>query len=117
MKADTSVDKFVQTKILPPYREVAQAIRKLMRDIVPDATEAMSYGVPTYRLTLIIAVISPTKKGITLAFSNGVAMEDKYHLLEGVGKKSKNVRMKSMDEFNREALTYYIKQAVILDNK
>ena len=60
-------------------------------------------------------MISPTKKGITLAFSRGAEFEDKYGLLEGEGKKSKNVRMGSTKDINPEALRYYILQAVKLD--
>lgn len=64
-----------------------------------------------------MAVISPTKKGITFAFSKGAQFRDRYGLLEGVGKTSKNVRLKSVDEFNKDVFRYYLKQAVELDKK
>jgi hypothetical protein len=38
-------------------------------------------------------------------------------LLKGVGKKSKHVKIKNAQEMNREALEYYIKQALELDEK
>ena len=112
-----AVDEFVRTKVLPKYRDVVSMLRELMREVAPDAKEAISYGIPAYKMKRIIAVISPTKKGITFAFSRGAEFEDKYGLLEGVGKVSKNVRIKSMDTVNREALKYYIKQALELDSK
>ena len=45
----------------------------------------------------------------------GVAFEDKYGLLGGVAKHARYVRMKNLDEINKPALRYYIKQALKLD--
>ncbi len=112
-----SVDEFVERRVLPEYRDIVTAIRKLMREEAPEAKEIISYGIPAYRIRLIIAVISPTKNGITLAFSRGAEFEDKYGLLEGEGRKSKNVRMSEVDDVNEEALRYYIRQAVAIEAK
>ena len=112
-----TVDEFVETKVLPEYRDIVSMLRELMREMAPDAKEMISYGIPAYKRKRIIAVISPTKKGITFAFSRGAEFEDKYGLLEGVGKVSKNVRIKSVDAVNKEALRYYIKQALKLDSE
>ena len=114
--ASKGVDAFVKAKVLPEYRPIVAALRRLMRECVPDAVEGVSYGVPMYKRNRGIAVISPTKKGITFAFSRGAAMADKYKLLEGVGTVSKNVRMSSLDEVNEAALRYYLAQAVKLDD-
>ncbi|MDD1769514.1 MAG: DUF1801 domain-containing protein, partial [Methanomassiliicoccales archaeon] len=84
-------------------------------EAAPDAKETISYGIPAYKIMRIIAVISPTRKGITLAFSRGAEFEDKYGFLEGEGRKSRNVRIKDVKEINRGALVYYIRQAVKLD--
>ena len=109
------MDEFVAKRVLPQYREIVAELRKLMRECVPDATELISYGVPVYRRKRSLAVISPTKQGITFAFSRGAEFEDRYGMLEGVGKRSKNVRMKSLDDVNKAALRDYIKQAIALD--
>ncbi|WXG45977.1 MAG: DUF1801 domain-containing protein [Candidatus Atabeyarchaeum deiterrae] len=63
----------------------------------------------TYR---ILAVISPTKKDIIFAFSRGAEFEDKYGLLQGVGKVSKHVKIKDLKDVNKDALRYFIKQAL-----
>lgn len=111
---EISVDEFVKTRVLPEYQPIVRKIRKLMREVAPDAREVMSYGIPNYKRKRGLAVISPTKKGITFAFSRGAEFEDRYGLLEGVGKVSKNVRMKSLAEVNEPAVRYYIKQALAL---
>jgi len=110
-----TVDEFVETKVLPEYQDIVRALRTLMKECAPGAKEGISYGIPAYRGKRILAVISPTKKGITLAFSRGAEFEDKYGLLEGVGKVSKNVRIKHLTEINEAALRYYIVQALELD--
>jgi hypothetical protein len=83
--------------------------------VPPGAKEQISYGIPAYKGRRILAVISPTKKGITFAFSRGAEFEDKYRLLEGVGKVSKNVRISHPKDINKAALRYYIKQALEFD--
>ncbi|MFB3889117.1 MAG: winged helix-turn-helix transcriptional regulator [Candidatus Bathyarchaeia archaeon] len=112
-----SADEFVKTRVLPKYRGVVSVLRELLREVAPDAKETISHGIPAYRRKRIIAVISPTKKGITLAFSRGAEFEDKYGILEGEGRVSKNVRIRSVDAVDKEALRYYIRQAVELDSK
>jgi hypothetical protein len=112
-----TVDEFVERRVLPEYRAIVAELRRLMRQHAPSATEMISYGIPVYRQKRSLAVISPTKKGITFAFSRGAEFEDRYGLLEGVGKVSKNVRMKNLNEVNRPALRYYIKQALELDKR
>jgi hypothetical protein len=112
-----AVDEFAKTKVLPQYRDVVSMLRELMREMAPDARETLSHGIPAYKRKRIIAVISPTKKGITFAFSRGAEFEDKYGLLKGEGKVSKHVEIKSVVAANKEALKYYIQQAVELDSK
>jgi len=110
-----TVDEFVKAKVLPEYRDIVAALRGLMKEYAPNAREEISYGIPAFKGRRILAVISPTKKGITLAFSRGAEFEDKYGLLEGVGKVSKNVRIRHLKDINKAALRYYIKQALELD--
>jgi len=46
-----------------------------------------------------------------------VEFEDKYNLLRGVGKVSKHVKIKNLADANKDALRYYIKQALEFDAK
>jgi uncharacterized protein YdhG (YjbR/CyaY superfamily) len=110
-----TVDEFVERRVLPEYREIVAELRKLMREHAPNAKELISYGIPMYKQRRTLAVISPTKKGITFAFSHGADFDDRYGLLEGEGKVSRNVRMKDLKQVNRAALRYYIKQALEFD--
>jgi len=112
-----TVDDFVKTKVLPEFQPVVALIRELMRECAPSAQETISYGIPAFKAKRILAVISPTKKDITFAFSRGAEFEDRYGLLRGVGKVSKHVKIKNLAQVNEEALRYYIQQALELDGK
>jgi len=111
------VDRFVQSKVLPEFRPLVAVLRELMRECAPNAQEVISYGIPAYKGKKVLAVISPTKKDITFAFSRGAEFEDKHDLLRGVGKVSKHVKIKDLKDVNRNALRYYIKQALAFDAK
>lgn len=112
-----TVDEFMEARVLPEFHPVVAMFRKMMKEYAPDAQELVSYGIPAYKMKRIIAVISPTKKDITLSFSRGAQFDDKYKLLKGVGKSSKHVKVHSIAEANQAALRYYIKQAVKFDAK
>jgi hypothetical protein len=114
-KGEITVDEFVRTRVLPEFRPVVDMLRALMRQAAPNAREVMSYGIPVYKGKKALAVISPTKKDITFAFSRGASFEDKYGLLTGTGKVSKNVKIKDLPSVNEQALHYYIRQALELD--
>jgi hypothetical protein len=112
-----NLDEFVRSKVLPDFRPVVAAIRSLMKEVAPEAKEAISYGIPMYGLKKPIAWINPTKTGVTFGFRQGAYFEDRYGLLRGVGKHARHVRMKNLDQVNKPALKYYIKQALTLDKR
>ena len=112
-----TVEEFVEEKVLPEFWEVVEAIRLYMRELAPDAQEMISYGIPAYKRKRIIAVISPTKKDITLSFSRGAQFEDKYDKLRGVGKASKHLKFKTVGQVKKDLLEYYVKQALEFDDK
>jgi hypothetical protein len=112
-----NIDEFVKTKVLPEHQDIVAMLRELMRECAPNAKELISYGIPAWKGKRMLAVISPTKKDITFAFSRGAEFSDKYGLLQGVGKRSKHVKIKNLSAVNKDALRYYIKQALELDAK
>jgi hypothetical protein len=75
----------------------------------------MSMTVDEFVQARVLVVISPTKKGITFAFSRGAEFEDRHGLLEGVGKVSKNVRIRDLKSMDRVALRDCIQQALEFD--
>ena len=116
MAAETdAVDQFVSRRVQLQHRELVSQLRRLMREFAPDAREEIGYGIPAWRLNKIIAVLSPTKKDITFAFSRGAEFEDRYGLLQGAGKVSKNLKLKTTKDIDEAAFRYYVGQALALD--
>jgi uncharacterized protein YdhG (YjbR/CyaY superfamily) len=111
-----TVDEFVQTKVLPEFRPVVELIRLDMRELAPNAQELVAYGIPCYKARKIFAVISPTKKDITLSFTHGILFEDKYALLRGVSKLARHIKYKKVADVNKDIIEYYVKQALALDS-
>ncbi len=112
-----NVDEFVTSKVLPEFKPVVAMLRELMHEMAPEAKEGIHYGIPMYKGRKIFAYINPTKKDITFGFSHGGEFEDKFNLLRGKGKVSRHVKIKNLQSVNREALRYYITQALELDKK
>ena len=111
-----TVDEFVEMKVQPELRPIVTAVRSLFTESAPKAQEVIGYGMPVYKGKKIFAWISPSKKEVTVGFSRGSQLDDKYDLLRGVNKGgSKHVRVKSLAELNKPALKYYIKKAVNID--
>ena len=110
-----TVDKFVTAKVLPEHQDVVAMLRALMAEMAPNASEAISYGMPTWKGEWIFAYIIPTKKDITFGFPRGAQFADTYGLLKGRGKLAKHVKINRLGDANMEALRYYIKQALEFD--
>src|SRR5260370_39807052 len=114
-----TVDVYVKSKSLPQHQDVVKAIRDLMRECAPNAKETIAYGIPTWKVNKIFAVISPNKKDITFSFTHGAEFEDKYGLLKGVGKVARHVKIKDVQAIaaNEAALRDYIQQALQIEAK
>ncbi|GAA4214306.1 DUF1801 domain-containing protein [Microbispora amethystogenes] len=113
--SSAEIDDYVETKLDPKYRELVAALRALMAEEAPEATEGLTYGSPAWRGKKMLAVISQSKTHLTFAFERGAEMTDAHGLLEGVGKKTRHVKIKIVDGINEAALRDYIGQAVRLD--
>src|SRR5258708_20421724 len=94
-----TVDEYVKTNILPQHQDVVKAIRDLMRECAPNAKEYIAYGIPSWKVNKIFAVISPNKKDITFTFTHGAEFEDKYGLLKAGAKVARHVKIKVVHTF------------------
>ncbi|WP_147676744.1 DUF1801 domain-containing protein [Algibacter pacificus] len=118
-----TINQFIKDKIKEEHQPIFLKFRSLIKAKFPTLKEEMRggtekyYGVPVYRHNRIIISVSPTLKGITFSFTDGKQFEDKYKILEGVGKKSLNLRLSDPKDYKDDILEYYILQAIELDNK
>jgi hypothetical protein len=112
-----TIDDFVKHKVLQEHKDIVAMLRQLMRKAAPGVKEEISYGILAWKGNRILVVISPTKKDITFAFSRGAEFKDKYGLLQGVGKVSKHIKIKKLEDVDKSALLYYVKQALKFDKR
>ncbi|NRQ40755.1 DUF1801 domain-containing protein [Nonomuraea sp. NN258] len=113
--AANEIDTYVATKLQPQYLEIVETLRALMVECAPEASECLTYGSPAWRGKKILAVISQSKTHLTFAFERGAEFTDDHGLLQGSGKKTRHVKIKTRDGMNDAALRDYIAQAVRLD--
>ncbi len=113
----TTVAEFVEHKVAPDHRAIVSRLRALMKKHAPEAKEGISYGILAWKMPRMVAVVNATRHHITFAFSGGADFEDKYGLLQGVGKVSRHVKLTSIADVNATALRYYIKQAVAFERR
>lgn len=117
------IEQFISSKVKPEFEPIFTRFRTLIKQKFPTLREEMRggtekyYGVPVYRQNKIVITVSPTKKGITFSFAEGKQFEDKYELLKGVGNKTLNLRISSIDEYSEEVLEYYIRQGIEIDTR
>ncbi|TDC45021.1 DUF1801 domain-containing protein [Actinomadura sp. KC345] len=109
------IDTYVATKLDPKYTEILASLRTLMAEGAPGAAECLTYGSPAWRGDRILTVISQSKTHLTFAFERGAEFDDEHGLLEGVGKKTRHVKIRTLDGIDEDALRGYISQAVRLD--
>ena len=62
----------------------------------------------------LICVIIPSKKGLKLGFNRGTSLPDPDNLLEGKGKISRYVQIKSSEQINSPALKQLLTNALDL---
>lgn len=111
----TDIDTYIETRLDPKYRDIVETLRTLVAEEAPDAVECLTYGSPAWRGKRILAVISQSKTHLTFALERGAEMTDVHGLLDGVGKKTRHVKIKTAGGINEAALRDYIGQAVRLD--
>ncbi|MGC3947620.1 MAG: DUF1801 domain-containing protein [Chryseolinea sp.] len=116
MKKDPTTEEFLSS-----YDEDvltnALAVRNVLSRLLPDVTEqvdrsarmiAYCYG---QRYADMVCTIIPSKKGVKLGFYKGVELDDPHKLLEGTGKISRYVQIRSKDDVRSDALKELISRA------
>ena len=91
---------------LSNYSEEVQAVCKKLRDIarheMKHAQEFLYYNAINYSLSSSyldrICYIRPLAARATLGFLHGRRLEDPDHVLQGIGKRSRYVRIRTVDE-------------------
>jgi hypothetical protein len=76
----------------PPMQEMANRLREIVRETIPEAVERVrpgwrliGYDLPIGRKSVYFAYVAPENEHVHLGFEHGWAMHDPHGLLQGVG--------------------------------
>ncbi|MFK8051772.1 MAG: DUF1801 domain-containing protein [Woeseiaceae bacterium] len=89
-----------------------QAVRKLVKTLVPASSEAVKYGGILFSVDRHFCGVFAYKKHVSVEFSHGAAIDDINGHLEGKGKGRRHLKLLSMDDIESKALADYIPKAL-----
>ena len=97
---DENVDDYIK-KQKSPQKEICQVIRNIILKTYPDIKEEMKYGVPYYGNKYYIVAL---KTHVNLGFSIKDLTTEEIGLLEGTGKTTRHIKIKSQENINEEKI-------------
>jgi hypothetical protein len=96
-------------------RRVIGELRKMARSAMPKAHEFLYYDAISYSLNDSplgrVCYISPMQTHATFGFLFGARLDDKYHLLQGGGKRARHITIRTVNEAKNPALKDLVKAA------
>lgn len=115
--AGSAIDLYVAREN-PALVHVVDAIRNLVRKVIPRATEAMNpWGVPVFEWNGPLFYLRVGKKHVTFGFSRGSALEDSGKLLEGQGRNLRHIKIADVAQTRDPNLKSLLLQAKALNDK
>lgn len=98
-----------------PVRKITNELRKTVRDAMPKAHEFLYYDAVNYSVndspTGRVCYLSPSQDHVMVGFLFGVHLDDQHHLLQGVGKLARHIKIKTLDEAKNRSLKELVKAA------
>ena len=96
-------------------RRISAELRNTARKAMPKAHEFLYYDAINYSLNDSplgrICYISPMETYVTLGFLFGARLDDNHHLLQGIGKRARHLKIRTMEEARNPALKELLKAA------
>ena len=109
----TDLDRLVAPHT-PGVREVFRALRSLVGEVMPDATEqldmpdrllAFGFGPPGgIRIRDLAVALIPHTAHVNAQLADGAVLDDPLGIVEGTGKRIRHVKCRSLQDVARPAL-------------
>jgi hypothetical protein len=94
-------------------QEILQTIRQLIHETVAQVTEEFKWGRPVFRTNKDFAYLKTAKNYVTLGFFNFEKLRDPHNRLEGTGKEMRHIKIKTINDIDRNLLTAWFTAATI----
>ncbi len=94
----------------------ALLLREIILENLPDILEQIDHSANmiaycySQKYADLICVLIPSKKGLKLGFNRGTSLPDPDKLLEGKGKISRYLQIKSAEQLSSPAIQQFIQQ-------
>jgi hypothetical protein len=110
----SNVDQYIAS--LPTgHKAIVKELRGIVRKAAPKATEAYKWAQPVYEQNGPMIWIKAFTNYVNIGFWRGTEMQDKHGLLRGEGDRMRHVKIATVKDIKKGALSDYIKQAVKLN--
>lgn len=96
-------------------RPIAERVRELIREELPQAEEAIKWRQPTYTLDgQLVCYFTAAKDHVTLGFAQGRRLDDPDGLLEGSGKQMAHLKLRQREGLDEGQIRTWLRQAIRL---
>jgi hypothetical protein len=109
-----TVDSWME-ELGPSLREIAQTLRLLVLQAVPDVSESIKWGVPCYERSGKVCYLAANKGHINLGFFNGAGLNNPDGLIEGTGEKMRHVKVRKPEDIRPDVFAALVQEAVRLN--
>src|SRR3989442_1884514 len=96
-------------------RKMTEEVRHMASRARPRSYEFLYYDAVNYSLSDSplerICYISPAQTQVTLGFLFGANLDDEDHLLRGIGKRARHIKIRTLEEARNPALKGLVKAA------
>ena len=114
--AAKSVDEYAAS--FPGWQaEAINSIRQIIREAAPKASESIKWAQPVWEENGPMMWLKAYKTYVNLGFWRGVELTDPKGLLEGTGDLMRHVKINSLEDLNKPAITKFAKQAAKLNRE
>ena len=102
------VDEYLE-KQKSPQKEICKNLRNIILETYPNILEEMKYGVPYYGNKYYIVAL---KTHVNLGFTIKDLTKEEINLLEGTGKTTRHIIIKSQEEVDKEKIKNLLKMVM-----
>ena len=114
--AEKTVDAYAK-KLGAEQQAILAELRAMIKAAAPKVSESIKWAQPVFEDGGPLIFIRAAKQHVTIGFWRGAQLDDPHGLLTGDGEKMKHVKIATLGDINKKALTAFIKQAVKLNRE
>ena len=100
----------------PSLREIAQALRALILEAVPDLRESIKWNTPNYAKGGNVCYLASNKGYINFGFFNGAGLPNPDGLIEGTGEKMRHIKVRRPEDIRPQVFASLVQEAARLNS-